>query len=164
MKFMEKIWDNFGLFESNNKDEEIKKIEKPRIRRERSARNSNVIALPNLNSNNAEISNLKTNNSIDPQIKVVVVEPRSFDDTQYIADYLKTRKPVVLNFENTDVDVIRRIIDFISGTTYGLDGTIQKVGQNIFLCAPDNVDVSRKEVKEESSERGFFFWSKKGDK
>lgn len=76
------------------------------------------------------------------QMKVVVVEPFSFDDAQCVADHLKNKKPVVVNFENTDKEAAKRIIDFISGTTYALSGNIQKVGNHIFLCAPSNVDVS----------------------
>ena len=157
MKFMEKVWDNLGLFESEGKKEELVEAEKPRAKRASSTGMSNVISLPSLAKNN-----INGGAAMTQQIKVMVVEPTSFDDTQYVADYLKTKKPVVINFENTDDDVTRRMIDFISGTTYALDGTIQKVGYNIFLCAPNNVDISYGE--KEASEKSFFFWSKKGDK
>ncbi len=76
------------------------------------------------------------------QMRVIIIEPASFDDAQQIADHIKARKPVVLNFENTDADTTKRIIDFISGATYALAGDIKKVGQNIFLCAPNNVNVT----------------------
>lgn len=76
------------------------------------------------------------------QMKVIIIEPVSFDDAQQIADHIKSRKPVVLNFENTGDDTAKRIIDFISGATYALGGDIKKVGQHIFLCAPNNVNVT----------------------
>jgi cell division inhibitor SepF len=76
-------------------------------------------------------------------LKMVIVEPETFDDSQGIADYLRDRKPVVINFENTDSDVSKRIVDFVSGSTYALDGNIQKVGKDIFLCVPSNVSVDR---------------------
>ncbi|WP_182188187.1 cell division protein SepF [Pectinatus frisingensis] len=76
------------------------------------------------------------------QMKVIIIEPVSFDDAQQIADHIKARKPVVLNFENTNDDTTKRIIDFISGATYALAGDIKKVGQHIFLCAPNNVNVT----------------------
>lgn len=155
MKFMEKVWDNLGLFESDGKKEELVGPEQPRVKKASSTGINNVISLPSLGQNNTHGGAAMTQ-----QIKVMVVEPTSFDDTQHVADYLKTKKPVVINFENTDAEVTRRMIDFISGTTYALDGTIQKVGHNIFLCAPNNVDVSYGE--KEASEKGFFFWSKKG--
>ncbi|WP_301860207.1 cell division protein SepF [uncultured Megasphaera sp.] len=76
-------------------------------------------------------------------LKMMIVEPESFDDSQSIADYLRDRKPVVINFESTDPDVAKRVVDFISGATYALDGNIQKVGKDIFLCVPSNVTVDR---------------------
>lgn len=92
------------------------------------------------------------------QMKVMVVEPLSFDDAQQIADYLKNRKPVVVNFENTDKEVAKRMIDFISGTTYALGGSIQKVGNNIFFSAPNNVDVTYS-TNDDSLDKTFFPWS-----
>ena len=76
------------------------------------------------------------------RMKVVVIEPRSFDDVQQVANCLREKKPVVINFENTDADDAKRIIDFISGTTYALAGDIKKVGRNVFLCGPSNVNVA----------------------
>ena len=76
-------------------------------------------------------------------LKMMVIEPKAFEDAQGIANHLRDRKPVVLNFETTDEDVAKRIVDFISGTTYALDGSIQKVGKEIFLCVPSNVSVDR---------------------
>lgn len=56
-------------------------------------------------------------------MSVVVVEPIGFDEVQKMADYLRNNQPVVINFENTDNDVRKRIVDFISGTIYALDGS-----------------------------------------
>ena len=75
------------------------------------------------------------------RMKVIVIEPRSFDDVQQVANALKEKKPVLINFEKTDADEAKRIIDFISGTTYAIAGDIKKVGKNVFLCAPSNVNV-----------------------
>lgn len=94
-------------------------------------------------------------------MKVMVVEPLSFDDAQHIADHLKNKKPVVINFENTDTEIAKRIIDFISGTTYALSGNIQKVGNNIFLCAPNNVDVAFSQDDGALSEKIVMPWLKK---
>lgn len=76
-------------------------------------------------------------------LKMMIVEPETFDDSQSIADYLRDRKPVIINFESTAPDVAKRIVDFISGATYALDGNIQKVGKDIFLCVPSSVTVDR---------------------
>ncbi len=76
------------------------------------------------------------------KMKVIVIEPKSFDDAQQVANSLREKKPVVINFENTEAEAAKRIIDFISGTTYALNGDIKKVGHNVFLCAPNNVNVT----------------------
>lgn len=79
------------------------------------------------------------------RMNVIVIEPQSFDDAQQVAVNLQKKKPVVLNFENTEKSVASRIIDFISGTTYALNGDIKKISNNVFLCAPHNVNVSYSE-------------------
>ncbi len=75
------------------------------------------------------------------QVKVVVIEPTNFDDSQKVADYLRNNQPVVLNFEATDKVVKKRMVDFISGTIYALGGNLKKIGPNILVCAPKNVDI-----------------------
>ena len=77
----------------------------------------------------------------DKQVRVVVIEPSNFDDSQKIADYLRGNQPVVVNFENTDNIVTKRMTDFISGTIYALGGSMKKIGRSILVCAPRNVDI-----------------------
>lgn len=89
------------------------------------------------------------------QMRVMITEPRTFDDAQEIADHLKNRRPVVLNLERVETDLARRIVDFVSGAVYALGGSIQKVGGGIFLCAPSNVDIAS-EAKE--GEKSIFPW------
>lgn len=91
------------------------------------------------------------------QVKVVVLEPTSFEESQNIADQLKNRRPVIVNLENTDRNLAKRIVDFVSGATYALGGNMQKVGQGIFLFVPNNVDISG-EMRDDVKEKGFF-WS-----
>lgn len=74
-------------------------------------------------------------------ISVIVLEPISFDDSQKIADYLKGSQPVVVNFEKTDRIVAKRMTDFISGTIYAVGGNLKKLGKDILVCAPKNVDI-----------------------
>lgn len=75
------------------------------------------------------------------QIKVVVMQPTVFDDASMICDHLKGKKPVIVNLEITEKEVARRIVDFLSGSVYALDGTVQKVSSTIFIVAPNNVDI-----------------------
>ena len=68
------------------------------------------------------------------QLKLVVMQPENFEDARDIANHLKSKKPVVMNLESVDRDVARRIVDFLSGAVFALDGNIQKTdtgeGQN----------------------------------
>ena len=74
-------------------------------------------------------------------MKIVLTEPRAFEDTQEIADYLRSRRTVVVNLQRVRKDQAVKIVDFLSGTVYALNGSIAKVGPDIFLCAPDNVEL-----------------------
>ncbi|KMK77132.1 cell division protein SepF [Alkalihalobacillus pseudalcaliphilus] len=74
--------------------------------------------------------------------KVILFEPRTYDEAQDIADHLKNRKAVIINLQRISHEQAKRIVDFLSGTVYAIGGDIQKLGGNIFLCTPDNVDVS----------------------
>jgi cell division inhibitor SepF len=80
-----------------------------------------------------------------PQVRVHVIEPRSFSDSQGIADKFKANIPVIVNLQGHDQELGQRFIDFISGLTYGLDGGMQKVGERVFLLVPSNVEVSAEE-------------------
>ncbi len=93
------------------------------------------------------------------QLKVVIMHPESFDDAQGICDHLKNKKPVVINLEDIDKDTAQRIVDFMSGAVYSLDGTIQKVSNGIFIIAPNNVDLMG-DFKDELKNKAVFPWMK----
>ncbi|MGN1401745.1 MAG: cell division protein SepF [Bacillus sp. (in: firmicutes)] len=80
--------------------------------------------------------------SVQKTSKVVLFEPRAYSEAQEIADHLTSKRAVVVNLQRIAHDQAKRIVDFLSGTVYAIGGDIQKVGSNIFLCTPDNVDVS----------------------
>lgn len=90
-----------------------------------------------------------------PQVKVHVVEPRSFNDAQRIADKFKASIPVIVNLQTTEAELSKRLIDFASGLTYGLSGGMQRVAERVFLLTPSNVQVSAEE-KRRLQEKGFF--------
>lgn len=75
------------------------------------------------------------------QLKVVVIQPTSYNDSQDIADHLKSKKPVVVNLERLDKEDARKMVDFLSGAVYALDGSMQKVANGILLLAPYNVGI-----------------------
>ncbi|WP_430786087.1 cell division protein SepF [Virgibacillus flavescens] len=74
--------------------------------------------------------------------KVVLSEPRTYGEAQEIADNIVNRRAVVVNLQRVDRGQATRIVDFLSGTVYAINGDIQKLGADTFLCTPDNVDVS----------------------
>lgn len=88
-------------------------------------------------------------------VKVVVYQPSSFDDTQNIIDNLKSRKPVVVNLDSLEPELAQRVLDFMSGAVYSLNGTIQKVSRGIFVLAPTNVDIVGN-IPDELKGKSFF--------
>ncbi len=73
--------------------------------------------------------------------KMILFEPRAYSESQQIADFLKKRSAVVVNLKRVTPDQAKRIVDFLSGTLYAINGGLQKLGTGIFLCTPNNVDV-----------------------
>jgi cell division inhibitor SepF len=86
---------------------------------------------------------------------VGVVQPRTFNDAQKIADQFKQGVPVIVNFQTTDGDLAKRLIDFASGLTYGVDGSMSRIADKVFLLTPPDVEVSDEE-RAAIAESGFF--------
>ncbi|SCJ73148.1 Cell division protein SepF [uncultured Eubacterium sp.] len=74
--------------------------------------------------------------------KLVLIEPKAFEECPKLVDSLKGRRPVIINLEKLETEVARKIFDFMSGATYALNGNVQKVANNIFIFAPENVGIS----------------------
>ena len=99
--------------------------------------------------------------------KMILFEPRAYSESTQITDYLKARNTVVVNLKRVTPEQAKRIIDFLSGSLYAMNGNLQKLGGGIFLCAPNNVNIEgkitddtakikgKKESKEEEEE---FNW------
>ena len=90
------------------------------------------------------------------QLQVVLVKPDRFDQVSDIADHLRDKKAVVLNLESTNKDVARRLVDFLSGCAYALDGKIKKVAISTYLITPYNVNVTG-DLVEELETSGMYF-------
>jgi len=73
--------------------------------------------------------------------KLVVIEPKAFDECPRLVDNLKAKKPIIINLEKMEADTARKIFDFLSGATYALNGNVQKISNNIFVFAPESVDI-----------------------
>lgn len=94
------------------------------------------------------------------QVRVVILQPNSFEQSQEICEHLKEKKSIIVNLEFVDKDVARRIIDFVSGAVYGLDGNISKVSNSIFLIAPYNYEITNEVAREELKNKLGVSWIK----
>jgi cell division inhibitor SepF len=88
--------------------------------------------------------------------QVHLVLPRSFNDAQQIADKFKQGVPVIVNLQNADQELSKRLVDFASGLTYALSGSMQRVADRVFLLTPHNVEVSAEERARVLGRGGFF--------
>lgn len=125
MGLMNKLMAFMGLVEETEIEEEVEE-KGNEVSQKRNHKLNNVVSI---------------NNARDTGVKVVLVEPRSYDEVGEIADHLRERKCVVINLQRISIDQGKRIVDFLSGAVYALNGEIQKIGINIFLCTPSNVDI-----------------------
>ena len=96
--------------------------------------------------------------------KMILLEPRAFSEAQTIADYLKKGDTVVVNLKRVTPEVAKRIVDFLSGAVYAIEGELQKLGHSIFLCTPSTVNVegkisdADKTAKKEKTDDSQFDW------
>lgn len=99
----------------------------------------------NSSSSSASSNNGRRNNVVNinttAQLAVVLVKPDRFENAAEIADHLKEKRTVVLNLEQTNKDVARRLVDFLSGVAYAQEGKIKKVANSTFIITPYNVDI-----------------------
>lgn len=156
---MNKVWDLFGMDKAEpdedyeNEDlysyeEEEEEEQEPRgIFGGRKNRDSKVVNMPQQQTNNNAI-------------KMVISQPTSFEQSDEICSFLKERKSVIVNLEYVNKDVARRIVDFISGGVYALDGYIQKVSNSIFLVAPSNYEITNEMAREEMKNKLSVSWLK----
>ena len=144
MKIVEKICDTLGLYKEVEEDvvEQEEALPDPKRNFVRRSEQTREEKSPFFNKKQAgEDGKLISLPLAQKQVKVIVLEPTGFDDSQKVADHLRTNQPVVVNFETTDGEVMKRMTDFISGTVYALNGSMKKIGRNILVCAPQNVDI-----------------------
>ena len=151
---MNKVWDLFGMdqaepeeyedenvYDYEDEDEEVVEDRKFFGRKN----NNKVVNMPQANSN---------------AIKMVISQPTTFEQSDEICSFLKEKKSVIVNLEYVNKDVARRIVDFISGGVYALDGYIQKVSNSIFLVAPYNYEITNDMAREEMKSKLSVSWLK----
>ena len=148
---MNKVWDLFGVdpaqdtedeneYEIEEYEQDDEEVEERKIW---GKRNSKVVNMPSVQ-----------------QIKMVISQPTSFEQSESICDLLKEKKSVIVNLEYVNKDVARRIIDVISGAVHALDGHMQKVSNSIFLIAPYNYDITNEMAREEIKSKLSVSWLK----
>lgn len=92
---------------------------------------------PERRSSSDNVVNINTTT----QLQVVLVKPEKFDDASSIANHLRDKRTVVLNLESANKDIARRLVDFLSGVAYALEGKIKKVAVSTYIITPYNVDI-----------------------
>ena len=148
---MNKVWDLFGMdsqeaeeYDDENVyeyDDEEEEVEDKKI----FGRKNKVVSIPQAQSN---------------AIKMVISQPTTFEQSDEICSFIKEKKSVIVNLEYVNKDVARRIVDFISGGVYALDGYIQKVSNSIFLVAPSNYEITNEMAREEMKNKLSVSWLK----
>lgn len=145
---MNKVWDLFGMDSAEPEEyeeddvydyeEEEEEVEDRKL----FGRKNKVVSMPQ--QANA--------------IKMVISQPTTFEQSDEICSFLKEKKSVIVNLEYVNKDVARRIVDFISGGVYALDGYIQKVSNSIFLVAPSNYEITNEMAREEMKSKLSVSW------
>ena len=85
--------------------------------------------------------NLSSSSAITANTNIVLFEPRNFDEAEEIGHHIKSKRACCVNLHRMPSEYRQRIIDFLSGVVYGGDGSIKKVGENVILCSPKNLQV-----------------------
>jgi cell division inhibitor SepF len=148
-------WDEDGYVTNEQIEESYRQRDRQNVRRLPSAPEADEWAAEESQRTRRSSTRLR---SVDtgPPAKVHLVVPRSFNDAQQIADRFKAQIPVILNLQSADTELSKRLIDFSSGLTYALDGSMQRVADKVFLLTPRNVELSAEE-RARALERGGFF-------
>ena len=152
---MNKVWDLFGMDSAEPEEYEDENVYDYTDEDEVEDRKY----YKKKNNNNKVVSMPQT--QIQSQaIKMVISQPTTFEQSDEICSFLKEKKSVIVNLEYVNKDVARRIVDFISGGVYALDGYIQKVSNSIFLVAPSNYEITNDMGREEMRNKLSVSWLK----
>lgn len=148
---MNKVWDLFGMDSQEEEEYDEENVydyedeEEETEDRKIFGRKNKVVTMPQAQAN---------------AIKMVISQPTTFEQSDEICSFLKEKKSVIVNLEYVNKDVARRIVDFISGGVYALDGYIQKVSNSIFLVAPSNYEITNEMAREEMKSKLSVSWLK----
>ena len=137
---------------TDRRERGIDRYERPE-RIERAGRSDGYSSVTSLEE---ERRNKVVNIRAATQLQVVLVKPEKFEDASAIADHLREKRTVVLNLEDTQADVARRLLDFVAGVAYANEGKIKKVAASTFIVTPFNVDILG-DLIDELENNGMYF-------
>ena len=151
---MNKVWDLFGMDTAESEDYEEDNLYDYQDDQDDVVEDRKLFG----RKNNNKVVNMPQQGG--QAIKMVISQPTAFEQSDEICAFLKERKSVIVNLEYVNKDVARRIVDFISGGVYALDGYIQKVSNSIFLVAPSNYEITNEMAREEMKSKLSVSWLK----
>lgn len=161
MGFLDKMIDVLGFVEKNEdyddyeEEKAVAPVPKQETRSTVASRTNNIVTL-NHPKDPVYVSNQSGGGE---NARVVLVEPTRFEESQNIADSLLNKKAVVINIESCETEIAAKLIDFIGGVVYAIDGSIQKVSQGIVLAAPSNIDIASELKRDlENDNEEIFAW------
>jgi len=146
---MDKVWGLFGMDTAEPEEEEediydlVEEEQEELEDKKIFGKRNKLLAMPQAQS-----------------VKMVISQPTTFEQSEEICSFLKDRKSVIVNLEYVNKDVARRIVDFISGGVYALNGHIQKISNSIFLVAPVNYEITNEMAREEIKNKLSVSWLK----
>ena len=144
---MEKVWGLLGVEPERDYEEENEGLDY--IEEEETAEEE---------KRNWGRKNKVVNMAQSQQVKMVICQPTSFEQSESICNLLKEKKSIIVNLEYVNKDVARRIVDVVSGAVHALDGNLQKVSNSIFLVAPFNYDITNEMAREEIKSKLSVSW------
>ena len=155
-KIVDKLSELFLGGEDEFEEYEEEVVEKPRYSKpsEPAPKQPLLGKKSNNNASNSRVVNIHATT----QLEVAVLQPQSYEDSREIADRLKNKKAVVINLEELSKEDAIKVLDFVSGVVYALEGDIQKVSSGIFIIAPYNVSIAS-DIRDELKSTGIFPWS-----
>jgi cell division inhibitor SepF len=133
---------NFFYLDEENEDAEPGQRKREEQRPIETPKRTKARAQPPVKTEQQQPNRVVSLQSVQKSSKVILIEPRVYAEAQDISEHLKNKRAVVVNLQRIERDQGVRIIDFLSGTVYALGGDIQRIGTDIFLCVPDNVEVA----------------------
>ena len=155
---MNKVWDLFGM--DRAEEEEDYDVDDVYDYEDEEEEQEPRGFFGRKNNKDNKVVNMPQSQTNANAIKMVISQPTSFEQSDEICSFLKERKSIIVNLEYVNKDVARRIVDFISGGVYALDGYIQKVSNSIFLVAPSNYEITNEMAREEMKNKLSVSWLK----